>query len=298
MVHGMKVDRQEVSRCETMPDSPRRCAVGLAWLLGGALASLPVRAEAEPVSVAEGALRVDVAAGIQGAAKLPQRIADRHPELARQLAEGPGRERWIAVEIGGEYLDFRYRVVPMRDGEALGGAGEWVVCKCSNDELLDAIGEKLPAAVERLREPLASREEPEPQEGPSEPEPQPEPQSPAPRHRKMTELGTAGIAVGAVGVSGVVVGAVFMGLGQRRPADRLELERDYRPPGVAFLVSGGVVLGAGLAMLVTDIVQCRRGHARCLVEPEEAGLARGARSRSASISPWLGARWVGISGRF
>jgi hypothetical protein len=269
-------------------------AVVLAWVLGGGATLVAVPAEAAPVSVADGALRVEVARGIEDAAKLPGWIADRNPALAREVSEAPGHERWIAVEIEGEYLAFRYRVVPMRDGQAVGESAEWVACPCSNDDLLARIDEGIAAAVERLRAPVDRGSE-----ATATHEPSPSSPPPAPVYRSKTGLGTAGIVVGAAGAAGMVVGGVFMGVGQRVPDDYQHLERDHRPPGLALLVGGGVALGAGVAMLVTDLVQCRRQHARCLVEAGDAGSgARAARSRSVAIGPWIGARGAGLSGRF
>ncbi|MCX4247132.1 hypothetical protein [Paraliomyxa miuraensis] len=254
-----------------------------------------VPATAAPASAAEGALRVEVAEGIEDAPDMPGWIADRNPELARQVADAPGGERWIAVEIGGEYLDFRYRVVPMRDGQAVGEAGEWIACPCSNDELLVRIDAGIAAAVEKLRAPVDNGSETSETH-----EPNPPPQRPEPTYRTMTGIGTTGIVVGAVGVGGVIVGGVLMGVGDRVPGDYQHIERDYRPPGLALLVGGGVALGAGVAMLVTDLVQCRRHHPRCLVEAESSTRAAQSRwgSRSVAIAPWLGARGVGLSGRF
>lgn len=291
MMHGMQVEGMSISRCEIVGRSPSRLAVLLAWTLGAAVSWVPVHVDAKPVSVAGGALRVDVADGVQVAAELPERLAKDNPKLAQELAEGPGRARWIAVEIEGEYLDFRYRVTPMRDGEAVGGVGEWVACKGSNEELVEEIDKGIAAAVERLREPVASSEV----EVPARQEEHSATPEPEPQYRTMTGLGIGGIVAGAVGASGVVVGGVFLGLGERLPEEYTQLERDYRPPGVAFLVSGGVVLGAGVAMLVTDLVQCRRQHPRCMIAG--GSLGRAARPRG-SIAPWLGARGVGLVGRF
>lgn len=270
-----------------------RCAVALTWILGGVIALVAIPAAAAPAAVADRVLRVEVAEGIENAADMPGWIAERNPDLAQEIAEAPGRERWIAVEIEGEYLDFRYRVVPMRDGQAVGEEGEWLTCSCSNDDLLAKIDEGIATAVEELQAPVDSRGEVSPTQEPRSSSAQREP-----TYRKMTVVGTAGIVVGAVGVGAVGAGAVLMGLGERVPGDYLHLERDYRPPGVAFLVGGGLALGAGVAMLVTDLVQCRRRHRRCLVEDKDPAAAGAARSRSIAIVPWLGARGVGLSGRF
>jgi hypothetical protein len=232
-----------------------------AMVLAAALV-VPGRAAAAPVEVADGALRVEVAAGIEDAERLPGWIAERNPGLRQRLSEGPGPEPWIQVEIEGQYLDFRYRVVAMREGQPVGEADAWVACPCSNDELLARLDEPIAAAVERLRKTVAAggHEDPPPVGEP--------PVSPAPsdvEYRRLTALGTAGIVTGAIGLTGAVVGGTFLGLGERVPADRQHLERDYRPPGVGLLVSGGVLLVTGVALLVVDLAQCKRKHERCVL---------------------------------
>jgi hypothetical protein len=211
------------------------------------------------------------------------------------LAEAPGRERWVLVEIQGRYLEFRYRVVPMRDGAVVGEPGEWVECACSNDDLLVRIDEGIAAALERLQEPIASHGGTEPSNHQDHPPDHPPVEV---AYRKLTGLGRAGIVVGALGLSGVAVGGVFLGLGERVPEDRLHLERDYRPPGVAVLVSGGVLLAAGVSMFVVDLVQCRNEHPRCVVQGGGGGATSASRRRSVVLGPWLGGRVVGLAGRF
>jgi hypothetical protein len=287
MVREMQSESMVASHRGALGARPGVGAVLRALVLGAALL-VPGRAVAEPVTVADGALRVEVAAGIDDAERMPGWIAERHPDLARKLAEGPGRVRWIGVEVEGEYLDFRYRVVAMRDGEAVGGVGDWVACSCSNDDLLMRLDEGIAAAVERLRTPVAAAVG----ETPAVPEGHPPRPSPAAiAYRRMTGLGTAGIVVGALGLSGVVVGGVFLGVGERVPAGYGHLERDYHPPGVAMLVSGGVLLGAGVGLLVTDLVQCRNEHRRCALEG-------GGSASAVVVRPWFGARGVGLAGRF
>lgn len=234
--------------------------MGLRGLVIAAVLAVPVGAAAEPVVVAGGALRVEVARGVDDAERLPGWIAERNPELAGELAGAPGRERWVSVEIDGRYLDFRYRVVGMRDGVPVGDAEAWVPCECSNDDLLARVDGAIAAAVERLQtEPVAE---------PSGPPVGPTPVVPAAsdvRYRRMTSLGTAGIATGAVGLAGVVVGVAFVGVGERVSADHQYLQRDHGPPGVALLASGGVVLAVGVGLLVADLVQCSRKRERCVV---------------------------------
>jgi len=283
-------------RCRT--GAQGSCGSAFVALAFGLLAWAPDRAAAEPVELAGGALRVDVSVEVgdatseaSGVASWPESIANHNPDLAQQLTAGPGRERWVEVEITGKYLEFQFRVVPMRDGEAVGGRGDWVECKCGSDELLRGINEKIAAAIQRLREPVVSAEV----EAPAHED---RPPGPPPRqivYRKMTGLGTAGIVVGALGLSGMITGGVFLGIGERVPEDRQHVVRDFHSSGVAMLVSGGVLLGAGVAMLVTDVLQCRKEHRRCAIEAEGGAEVAG---RRWILGPWLGGRVVGLAGRF
>lgn len=261
----------------------------LPGLVLAAVLGCPGRALAEPTVVADGALRVEVAEGVDDAEQLPGWIEQRHPELARRLAEGPGRQRWIEVEIEGQYLDFRHRVVAIRDGQVVDDGGGWVECACSNDDLLLRLDERIEAAVERLREPEATPPGPDP--APVVEPPPVEPPVVDVEYRRITGIGVAGIVVGSLGVGALATGGVLVGLGERVPGDYQHLTRDNRPPGVALLVSGGVLLGGGVAMLVVDLVQCGRRHPRCAVEDRgETGVVR--------VRPWIGARGVGLTGRF
>jgi len=72
----------------------------------------------------------------------------------------------------------------------------------------------------------------------------------------LKTMGKAGIGLLSAGVVGVAVGAGVIAIG-KRPDDAgaqpyTEVGRDYRAPGVAPLVSGGVLMVAGAVLLVLD----------------------------------------------
>lgn len=298
MVHGMQEDAAKALFRSAGDRGPRGLGVlqnlTLTKILAGALLGSG-SAAAEPVVMADGALRVEVAESIEDAELFPGWIAERQPDLAVRLADAPGRERWIRVELAGEYLDFRFRVVPMRDGQVVGEEGEWVECPCSLADLMVELGTHIDGAVQRLREPVEPKPaaaEPEPT---GEPEPEPEPTEslrvPTVEHRPISWLGWTGVGMGSLGVVGGITGGVLVAMGERVPSDYQHLQRDFRSPGVGVLVGGGVALVGGVTMLVVDLVQCKREHSRCAVEREGSG-------RRAAVRPWLGVRSVGIGGRF
>jgi hypothetical protein len=95
-----------------------------------------------------------------------------------------------------------------------------------------------------------------------------------------------------------VVGGVLLARGERVVPDHQHFVRNFRPPGVAVLISGGALLGAGVAMLVTDLVLCQRKHARCVVEANGGHATRAGRPRALVLGPWLDGPRVGLAGRF
>lgn len=134
-------------------------------------------------------------------------------------------------------------------------------CKaCAEAELKTVAIEGLLEALVRYEDQRAAAQPPT-EPTPAEPEPpQPaEPVSPAaraPSRRPLGPLGRAGVATLAVGASAVVVGAVFVGLGNERPPALLdyaqEHERHFAAPGYAILGVGGAVAIAGAVMLGLD----------------------------------------------
>lgn len=146
---------------------------------------------------------------------------------------------------------------------------------CVNDTALaKAVIGKLGAALEQL-------EEPAPGDEPGEPEPDaPEPTVATPQDRQdrgsapLGALGKAGIGVLAGGVAGVVAGGIVFAQGRQldNPSDPGPdpTGRNFRPPGVGVMVTGGVLAVTGVALLVMDRVRARRGRsgsARVRVAP-------------------------------
>ena len=95
-------------------------------------------------------------------------------------------------------------------------------------------------------------------------------------------LGFAGIGVAVLGAAGVGVGAAFVARGV--VPDELgtsgagqALATDYRTPGIATLVVGGVALVAGVVMIAIDVSKrkkARKGtRTNARIEPRGAGFA-------------------------
>lgn len=158
---------------------------------------------------------------------------------------------------------------------------------CMNDTALTAV------VLERL--PLALRQLETVDDSPSEPSSEPAPADPrgaglsdepvASRTRKpLGKLGKAGTGLLATGAVGLIVGGVV--LAQPRQLDNpsgrfLEPEgRNYRPPGIAVMVTGGVLAATGVVLLVVDRVRARKSQpdvARVWVTPTGPGMALNAK---------------------
>lgn len=152
-------------------------------------------------------------------------------------------------------------------------------CTCGDSDLTAAIIARFPAALEHIEEgdPAVTEPAVEPDPRPAEPVVVAPPGDPADdtARKPLGRLGRAGIGVAAVGVAALVSGGVVYAQG-RRPEQRLgQLEerdgRDFRPPGIALMVTGGTALVTGVVLLVVDRSKARRS-ASALVLPAPGGL--------------------------
>ncbi|MCH9687155.1 MAG: hypothetical protein K0V04_37310 [Deltaproteobacteria bacterium] len=233
-------------------------------------------------------VRVLVDPSIDDAALLPQWVTERNTGAAAAI-DLPDHEQWIVVEIQGATYQYQVTATPMRDGERVGPAVEQVACECNSNELLELVDRQISSAVAVFRaNPVVVEEEPV-----IEPPPPKE-------YRPFTVLGIGGMAAAGLGVGGVVAGATMIGIGDRSPSDAAHLDRQLRSPGTGVLVTGGVLLLAGVAVLVTDIVQCKQEHPRCIRESSDSGMqdALSWRRPRLEVSPWVSGRGAGIRGRF
>lgn len=219
--------------------------------------------------------------------------------MARLALTDALRERGYEVDAAGEADTSRIGLaLSWRDFDASSYEVElWVQAKqgerralpqhlcerCSDDDLVAALEQQLDEAIDALeREPSPVGVEPVGPVAPASTEEQPPP-------RRLAPLAAAGIGVGAVGLAGVVVGA---SLASRD--DRLELApdghrelvgTDFATPGIAVLVSGGVLLAAGITLVVVG----QRRQAKQRREPRAVGWAPTVTRHGAGL---------GIAGRF
>jgi hypothetical protein len=168
-------------------------------------------------------------------------------------------------------------VATRRPGQAPSVVESFEATCINNTALTKAVVAKLPAALERLAEPEpVVTTEPPPEPEPAEPvvEAPAEQTDDSPRV-PLGSLGKAGIGVGVVGAGTLISGGVLYALGRRfdPPTGRLE-ERDgrnFHPPGVALMVTGGAALVTGVVLILVDRTRARRS-ASALVLPSPGGL--------------------------
>lgn len=247
-----------------------------AWARGAAPSEEPGPPEiAGAIEPAGEVLRVEVASALDDAALLPGWIIERHPDLDRAVRDPEGRHaQWITVEISGSTYDFRVSVTAMRDGEPLRARAEPTRCECTTGELLALVDVGIAAAAEQLRAPAPSEKASEPAPASAATEVAPSPPAPEPtapvravrppdaRRRRLGSLGTLGhVGIGAsvAGVGLVTAGAVLV----RRPEEirgapgGVEI-REFRSSGIGLAVTGSVMLGTGIGLLVFDLAAPRR----------------------------------------
>lgn len=132
---------------------------------------------------------------------------------------------------------------------------------CINDTALaNAVVAKLGAALAQLDEakPVPAEDDP----GEADPAVV-SPQEPKDRgSAPLGVMGKAGIGLLAGGVAGVVAGGIVFAQGRKpdNPSDPgLEpAGRDFRSPGVAVMVTGGVLAATGAVLLVVDRLRARK----------------------------------------
>lgn len=184
-----------------------------------------------------------------------------------------------AVVVKLAWKDYENSVYRIEIWAARPGASPRLVeafeANCINDTALaKAVIAKVGVALEQL-------EERAPEDEPGAPEPgDPEPAVAAPHDRQdrgsapLGALGKAGIGLLAGGVAGLAAGGIVFSRGRQldNPSGgRIEPEgRDFRPPGIAVMVTGGVLAATGVALLVVDRVRAgknRRDTARVRLLP-------------------------------
>lgn len=233
-------------------------------------------ADSQPVS-----LDVDVMVNGPDAAPLEEALLvdarSRLAELGHETqAEGSARIRVLVDWHDETKTAFVVTVTAERGGEIF-LQDKGVCSPCGTQELFDQIG----GALEGIAAEMASAK--------AEPEPEPEPVASAAlpldaEDVPRTKLG----AVGWIGVAAAGTGLVAGGAGawvwskgkQVEPDSRNALDlrvTDYRPPGIALTVTGGVLFAGGVVLIVADVVGGRRRRARstAMVVPGGLGVTVG-----------------------
>jgi hypothetical protein len=156
-------------------------------------------------------------------------------------------------------------------------------CECIDSGLTQAVLERLPAALAKLEEEAVA--EPGPGAGPGsgpagvgeepvETDPSGEEAIDRPR-RPLGAMGKAGIGLLAGGVAGVVAGGIVFAQGRKpdqAPGSSWDATgRNFEPPGIALMVSGGVALATGVALIVVDRRKAHR-NASARIMPAPGGL--------------------------
>lgn len=253
--------------------APRAIIGGLALALASVrahAAAPPAPAKAPAIEIPADVLRVEIEPGIDDAALLRGWIADRHPSLREAPRDPEGTHaQWITVQITGSTYDYRVSVTAMREGQPVGPKAEPIRCECTIEELLERVDAGIDASIEQLHAPPPSEPVPRaaaaPEAAPA-PIPEPSPSEPSPARseldassRRLGPLGQTGIGVAVAGVGLTTAGIVLAVQPRQIRGEPGNVEiRDFRGSGLGLVVTGGVVLATGVALLVVDRAAARR----------------------------------------
>lgn len=274
--------------------------MGLAMaLVVGAVVLSPARAHAmaaAPVDDADGlalAVKVDPEM-LQGEAHRGWVEARGREVLERRPGALQPGDR-ILVELAGTTRNYRVEIRVLLQGEPLASQPEPFVCKGSSDELLALVETAIDDAVDRLIEARKAEQAEQERQAEERVEQDREAQAKADEaaRRKLAEtpyrparLGLGGAVAMGLGGALVVSGAVVTSRGAVPSGNDLLGSIDFRPPGYALLGVGSAVLMAGLAVLVVDVVRCKKDRAAC----GERGPLRRRSVQSAQIAQGV-LRW-------
>lgn len=167
---------------------------------------------------------------------------------------------------------------------------ETFTCACINSGLAAEVSKRMPAALEQLEGAPAEDAEPAADAAPaaanepSEPEPAPSnapTDGPSQKPAVLGATGIAGIVVAVGGLGWAGYGISRLAIGETRmphpEQEQLDIIRDLRPPGRAWLGAGLGLAAVGVTMVAIDATLLRKRRARAVavtpsLGPGQAGL--------------------------
>lgn len=271
---------------------PKRLALLFCVALAAPVLGVPASAIAGPAQAEGARVRVVIDAEELGEAgpffqdKVGATLRAAVEQAGYQLEDGIRADATVRVRISFfNEADLDYQVhVEISAGAELVQLETLDCAQCVDDDLLGKIDDQhaqVLAGLERAlalvqQRPQPANEDDPPVEGTKQP-------------KAIGALGYGGIGVAALGIGALVAGGVEFGRGKiyddrTRIANELTFV-DHRPVGGALLGVGGVVVAAGVTMLVVDLVRASKRR-----QQPHAGLA----------IPLLGPSMLGLgySGQF
>lgn len=229
------------------------------------------------------ALDVRVSVGGSDEAALQQAIEDRVRGRLDELGHAVRPDEPVDLDVSVGWYDeaettYVLTIVIRRNGELINHATE--TCpRCGTTELFELLATRIDRAEEHLAS-LAARATPQAPMPAASGEAVPVPAS---RRPSLTALGWSGVAVAGVGLVASAVGAGIWSKGEVIDVDSRDEQwlvgRDYRPPGIALVATGGAVLVGGVVMLAVDLARARHRRVQVMAAFDRVGVSAGITGR-------------------
>jgi hypothetical protein len=191
-------------------------------------------------------------------------VEERAKARLAELGHPLGSDEPIDLRVSVGWYDeaettFVLTLVLHHDGELVHDALE--TCpRCGTPELFEVLARRIDRVEEHLVSIAARR---------ARAEARPPDDAPAEASRRRlgpTGLGWAGVAVAGTGLVMASVGAGLWSKGEVIEPDSHDdlwlVGKDYRPPGIALVTVGSIVLVGGVAMLAADLARARHRRVR------------------------------------